>query len=137
MTIKPFAGVALLAICVGCQERRTSDAGSSPRQEMNDATRAAQREAAEARLALSKRLDELDSEVEKVERKAERASAKTKAKLEEQANELRADARKLRDRMSTWDDKAESAWRRTKQEIEDGLGKAENSLKKVVDDIRN
>lgn len=131
----PYVCILLLAASIGCQERRAADA--SPRQESSDAARAAKKEAEEVHQALVKRLDQLDGEIEKIEKKAEKASAKTKAKLEEQAKGLRADARSLRNRMSTWDDKAESAWKTAKRETEEGLEKAEHSIRKALDDIKN
>jgi len=99
--------------------------------------RAAQKEAETARGKIAARLDQLDSEIERVERKADKATGKAKAKLKEQSQELRADARRLRDRMSTWDDKVESAWKTTKREVEEGLDKTENAIKNLVDDVKN
>jgi predicted nuclease with TOPRIM domain len=94
-------------------------------------------EAAKAKAALSKRLDQLDEEVDKLEAKAKKASAKAKAKLNEEARDMRAESKRLRARMSTWDDKVESAWKTAKREIEEGLDKTESTFKKIWADIKD
>jgi hypothetical protein len=57
--------------------------------------------------------------------------------MEEEAREMRAEAKKLRDRMSTWDEKTESAWRTTKREVEEGLDKTENAVKNFFRDLKD
>ncbi len=136
MTSKLFAVAGLLAASIGCQSDRKADLDRG-REEATDAVRAAQREAETARDRIAARLDRLDSEIERVEKKADKATGKAKAKLKEQSQELRADARRLRDRMSTWDDKVETAWKSTKREVEEGLDKTEDTIKKLVDEVKN
>ena len=133
MQIKIFFLAAALAAILAC--RPATEAARAP-ETTGETERAARAEAEAARAAVSKRLDALDAEIQKIDTKAEKASAKTKAKLEETGREMRAEARKLRDRMSTWDDKAGSAWRDAKREIEDGLDKSERVIKNLVDDIK-
>jgi uncharacterized protein YicC (UPF0701 family) len=94
-------------------------------------------EAARAKAAISRRLDQLDEEVDKLEARAKKASAKTKAKLNEESRDMRAEAKRLRAKMSTWDDKAESAWKTAKLEIEEGLDKTESTFKKIWADIKD
>jgi predicted nuclease with TOPRIM domain len=127
---------AILAACAGCGSKPPT-ATDRTREERAETARDAQKAAERARETLSKRLDELDNEIDKVEQRAKKATGKAKARLEEQGRELRADARKLRARMSTWDDKAESAWRTAKREVEEGLEKTQNAIKKLVDDIKD
>lgn len=85
---------------------------------------------------MSDRLDDLDRRVDDLAERAEKASSKTRSKLEQQARELRAEAKHLRNRMSTWDDGAKSSWRSAKLEIEQGLEKTENAIKKTIEDIK-
>ena len=123
----------------GCQAERATPVESRTEAVREDAVRAAREmkaKAEEAKAALSKRLDRLDEKIDELEAKAKKASAKTKAKMNEQAREMRAEAKKLRARMSTWDDKAESAWQTVKREVEEGLAKTEKAIEKIVDDIK-
>lgn len=98
MTSKVVVCAGLLA-AVGCHSERNTEVGRG-REETAEAVRAARREAEIARDRISKRLDQLDIEIDKIQQKAEKASGKTNAKLKRQSQELRADARRLRDRMS-------------------------------------
>ena len=124
-----MAGAAVLAVFLGCETRQTKE---------EERARIEAKEAATAtRKALAKRLEILDRDIEKLEERTRKASAKTKVKLEENTRDLRAEARRLRDRMSGWDDKADSAWRDIKREVEEGLDKTERAIKKFVDEIKN
>ncbi len=139
MNFRFFSISVLLAASLACEPRRPAETErpvARTADEARDAAKAAREEAEAAWKTLSKRLDDLDSEVEKLDKRAEKASAKTRAKLEAQAREMRADARKLRERMSTWDDKVDSAWRSAKREVEEGLDKTENAIKNLVEDIK-
>lgn len=140
MTYKAYAAIALLiAGLAGCNSSNppVTTTERQPEPAVTDAAREAQREAERAREILAKRLDQLDEQVAKVEARADKATGKAKANLEKQSAEMRLEARRLRDRMSTWDDKMESAWRTSKREVEEGLDKAENAVRKLVDDIKN
>ncbi len=139
MNFKWVALPVMLTAGLACQPQRTVETerpATRAADEASAAARAAREEAEQARKALSRRLDDLDTEVEKLDKRAEKASAKTRAKLEAQAREMRADARRLRDRMSTWDDKVDSTWRSAKREVEEGLDKTESAIKNLVDDIK-
>jgi phage host-nuclease inhibitor protein Gam len=139
MNHKCLALLAVLTIGLACQPQRTVETERPAARAADEARAAAdamREEAEQARQTLSKRLDDLDRELDKLDERAERASAKTRAKLKAQAREMRADARKLRDRMSTWDDKAESGWRSAKREVEEGLDKTGNAIKGLIDDIK-
>jgi chromosome segregation ATPase len=135
MNSRLFVCTGFLAACIACQSDRADLERS--REESTETAKAARKEAERARDALARRLDHLDSEIEKLEKKADKATGKAKAKLREQSQELRADSRKLRDRMTTWDDKVESAWRTTRREVEEGIDKTENAIKNLVDDVKN
>jgi len=136
MTSKMFLCAGLLVASIGCQSDRNAELDRA-REEATDAARAVRKEAELARDAIAARLDHLDSEIERIEKKADGSAAKAKANLRQQSKELRAEARRLRDRMSTWDDKVESAWKATKREVEEGLDKAEGAIRKLVDDVKN
>lgn len=118
-----------------------SACSSEPKPTMEAKTEAAREdvkeEAAKAKAAISKRLDQLDEEIDKLDAKAQKASAKAKAKIKEEARDLRVEAKRLRGKMSTWDDKAESAWKTAKREIEEGLDKTESTFKKIWADIKD
>jgi len=123
----------------GCQSERVTPVESrseSVREDAANAAREMKAKAEEAKAALSRRLDRLDEKIDELEAKAKKSSAKARAKLNEQAREMRADAKKLRARMSTWDDKAESAWQTAKREMEEGLEKTEKSIEKFFDDMK-
>jgi hypothetical protein len=64
----------------------------------------------DARESLFESLHQFDIEIQQVEKNATLAPSQSKAKLQEQAREMRAAARKLRDRMSAADHQAELAW---------------------------
>jgi len=132
-----FVVTGLLAMSIGCTSPESTRATGAAPSEPSATAQAIERDAEAARVALSKRLDQLDADIERVEARAKKASNKTKARLEEQGREMRAEARRLRDRMSTWDDKAESAWRTSKREIEEGLDKTEDAFKKLWADIKD
>lgn len=89
----------------------------------------------EAKTVLLRRLDDLDREVEKLEAEARKASSKTRKAIERQITELRAEGKNLRAEMSTWDEKSESAWKKTKQTVEAGLDRTESGLKKFWQEI--
>lgn len=131
------APVIALLFVVGCSTDKPATTTERAKEEATEAARAVEREAAEARAAIARRLDKLDSDVDSLEARAGKTKGKAKAEMEKQAREMKAEARRLRDRMSTWDDKAESAWRATKREMEEGLDKTEIALKKMVDEIKN
>lgn len=127
---------ALLAALTGCQSK--PETRTETVREAADKTATAVKEEAEAaKVSLNRRLDQLDEQIEKLEAKAKKATAKSKAKMNEQAQEMRADAAKLRARMSTWDDKVESAWRTAKRETEEGLDKTEAAIKKFFDNDKD
>lgn len=124
----------------GCSTNRTDRTERSSDRVEAGAKEAASKvkaEMADAKAAINRRLDALDEEIEKLEAKAKKASAKTRKTLEREVEELRAEGKKLRAEMSTWDEKTESAWRKTKQNVEEGLDKAESSIKKFWNDLTN
>ena len=85
----------------------------------------------EARIAdLDRRIDELD-------RRAAKASARFKADLQATAKDLRAESKRLKERMSTWDDKAVEAWQATRIEVEQSVTKAENAIDRLLEKARN
>jgi colicin import membrane protein len=132
------ATIATLLSACSSEPKPTMEARTeAAREEADKAAREAREEARRAKEALSRRLDQLDEEIDRLEAKAKKASAKTKAKLNEEARDMRVEAKKLRARMSTWDDKAESAWKTAKREIEEGLDKTESTFKKIWADIKD
>ncbi len=140
MTIKLILLVAMTGMLFSCQserktavERRTD----SVEEGADRAARALREEAAEAKATLAKRLDQLDAEIDSLEARAKKATAKNRARLNNEAKEMRAEATRLRGRMSTWDDKMTAAWRTTKSEVEDGVKKTESAMKRLVDDIKD
>ena len=78
-----------------------------------------------------------ESEIDNLEARAKKATAKTRTKLNAEAKELRADAARLRGRMSTWDDKVAAGARTAKNEVEEGLEKTEAAIKKLVKDLKD
>jgi hypothetical protein len=140
MATKLVLGWAITVILIGCSPETSSRAErrtEAVREDADRAGRAAKEEAERARVALSRRLDQLDEDLAKLDSKARKASAKARVKINEQAREMRAEAKQLRARMSTWDDKAESAWRTAKREMEQGLERAERSVRRFVNDTKD
>jgi len=140
MTTKPLLLVAIAGLLLSCQpeSNKPAETRTETVQEAADrAARAVKEEAAEAKVVLVKRLDQLDAEIEKLEARAKKATAKTRAKLNAEAKELRAEASRLRSRMSTWDDKVASGWRTAKNEVEEGLQKSEDAVKKLFADLKD
>ncbi len=140
MTTKLILLVAMTGVLFSCQSEKktTAETRTESLEEAADkAARAIKEEAAEAKATLAKRLDQLDAEIDSLEARAKKATAKSRARLNAEAKELRAEATRLRGRMSTWDDKIASAWRTTKNEVEDGLKKTEAAMKKIVEDIKD
>ena len=140
MPTKPILLIAITGLLFSCQAERntTSETRTETVEAAADrAARVVKQEAAEAKVALAKRLDQLDAEIDNLEAKAKKATAKSRAKLDAEAKELRAEASRLRARMSTWDDKVASGWRTAKSEVEDGLQKTEAAIKKLVADLKD
>jgi|GEM_PF-3416739 len=140
MTTKLILLVAMTGVLFSCQSenKTTAETRSESVEEAADkAARAIKEEAAEAKAALAKRLDQLDAEIDRLEERAKKATAKSRARLNAEAKKMRVEATRLRGRMSTWDDKIASAWRTTKSEVEDGLKKTEAAMKQLVEDIKN
>lgn len=131
--------VAMTGVLFSCQSDKTTTQTrtDAAQEEAAKAEREMREEAAEAKSALTRRLDQLDAEVDSLEARAKKATAKNRAKLNNEAKELRAEAARLRGRMSTWDDKTASGWRTAKNEVEEGLDKTEAAIKRLVEDIKN
>jgi TolA-binding protein len=126
-----LVSTSFLLILSGCQPA-TRRQPERTRDEAKEAAQTAQREIEAARISIAQRLDRLDQEIQQLDAKVAKSSGKAKVKLEQQSQELQADARNFREKMSTWDDKVESVWRISKREIEEGLTKAEDSIRKLL-----
>ncbi|BDC48782.1 hypothetical protein F183_A10980 [Bryobacterales bacterium F-183] len=127
----------LAGFAAGCttSDRTTTNSPTVERakQEADDAAKRAEIEAREAKAAINRRIDQLDEKADELAEKSKKATAKARAKMQREGEELKVEAKRLRAQMSTWDDKADSAWRTTKREVEEALDKTEAALKKMVD----
>jgi hypothetical protein len=137
MLTKLVLTASITIILVGCQSEKPTTTGSrteAAQEAASKAARDAKEELEKTKIALSKRLDQLDAEIETLEAKAKKASAKTKAKMTAEAREMRVTTKQLRARISSWDEKAESAWRTAKREVEEDLDKTEKAIKEFFAD---
>lgn len=135
MSTKFILVTAIAGMLWSCQSQQTAKSETAP-ETTAEAAREARLETEKAKAALAKRINQLDAQIDEFEADVKKSSKKTKVKLTEKVRELRAEAKKLRDHMSTWDDKAESAWHTTKREVENGLDKAESEIKEFVNDLK-
>ncbi len=135
-TIAAFA----LLVCFGCS-RETSTTAEDVRKETTEAARTAadftQEQAARAKREAEAKIAELDRRIDDLEVKASTASAKMKTSLQEAAKDMRAESKRLKERMSTWDDKAVEAWQTTRIEVEQAVNKAETAIDNLLEKVRN
>ena len=129
-----------LLVCFGCS-RETKTTAEDVRKESTEAAQTAadftKEQAVRAKREAQEKIDELDRKIDELDRRAEKASAKVKASLREAASDMRAESKRLKDRMSTWDDKAVDAWQTTRIEVEQAAGKAGKAIDDLLDKVRN
>ncbi|MBL8219774.1 MAG: hypothetical protein JNL62_11115 [Bryobacterales bacterium] len=134
-----IATVGLL-VCFGCS-RETNTTAEDVRKESTEAAQTAadftQEQAARAKREAQAKIEELDRKIDELDQSAEKASAKVKESLREAASDMRAESKRLKDRMSTWDDKAVEAWQTTRIEVEQAASKAEKAIDDLLEKVRN
>ena len=94
-----------------------------------------QREKAEARVAMQRRLDELDNEIDKMGASIEKAGRKAKKGSKETMEKLKEEAKDLRARMSRAGDATAGTWNSAKRDFEDGAEKLGDGIKKARKEI--
>ena len=138
MTKITLAALAFL-VSMGCS-RETRTSSDDVKRETTEAARTAadftQEQAARARREAEARIADLDRRIEDLDDRASKASARAKADLQSSAKDLRVVSRRLKDRMSSWDDKAVEAWQTTRIEVEQAVTKAENGIDRLIDKAR-
>jgi uncharacterized protein YlxW (UPF0749 family) len=132
MHIKLFLATSCICLLAGCSSTESVSAKNG-----SAAERAAERELREdlarSKRELSKRLDQLDLEIDKLEVKTKKASKEAKAKLIQQTSELKVETAKLRRRLATWGEKAEVNWKAATREVEADLDRFEANIRKLLE----
>ncbi len=134
--------IATLALIVssGCS-RETKTTADDVKRESTEAAQTAvdftKEQAARAKREGEARIADLDRRIDELDAKASKASAKAKAELQAAAKDMRAESKRLKDRMSTWDDKAVEAWQTTRIEVEQAVSKAEGAIDRLIQKARN
>lgn len=129
-----------LLICSGCsRETKTTaqDVGKETTEAARTAADFAREQAALAKREAQQKIDELDQRIDELERRGKKSSGQLKSRMQETAKDMRAESKRLKDRMSTWDDKAVEAWQTTRQEVGEAVSKAEGAIDRVLERVRN
>lgn len=126
--------ISAVTLMMSCQSSQT---GTSPATNADPAAEMATKKelATEPRIQAAKRLDQLDAQIESWGQMlggGEEAQAERRA----QAVQLRAEAKRLREQMGTLDDKGGTGGRNLSREVEDGLQRVEETMKRLGESAR-
>jgi chromosome segregation ATPase len=125
-----IGAVFAAAVMCGCSE--DTAAGDRSRREAEtaaDRAKIQEREAREsARRAWDARLTQLENRIKALREDARPQARKAREATEDTIDTLEAEARDLRSRLSTVDDKAADTWDKVKNSTEEAFGKLERKL---------
>jgi TolA-binding protein len=125
-----ISAVFAAAVMCGCSDDTT--AGERSRKEAETAAeraRDSERDArAAARRAWDERLTQLENRIKALKADAKPQARRAREATEDTIDTLEAEARDLRSRLSTVDDKAADTWDKVKNSTEEAFGKLERRL---------